>query len=525
MVGRTRKTGHDCLSSEAFLQEASSAMGITKDRTILVVDDSPPTCLYLRRLLEKKGYSVMTAHDGAVGARLAMETLPDLILLDKEMPGMHGFDVSKILRRHKDTSGIPILMISSESETSEKIRGLEMGADDFISKSITGEELYSKIRAFLRIKDLQDKLQSESDKLNQVFRYLHEPVAICSSDDKVVLASQVFLSLLRMPREVAQFKSMTEILRTLGVGESMVDRLKRGTPDEVCLQIEIDGQVTHLKGRTAPIRLPDDEQAMAYVFRDVTQEVAAEKMKSDFHSMIAHDLRSPMSVIQGYVSLMASGKTGPINETQGEFLESVVKKIGEMTSLLNDFLDMSKMDAGFVNLKSSDFDLGQLVQEVVSDLGPMAASRGITVKVDMPPQDVFIHADSLRLTQIMRNLLSNAIKYNVEQGWIVLKVSVEAPWVKVSVTDGGIGMSPEELEVLFEPYTRGHSQRKIKGVGLGIVIVKKLVEAHGGQVTVSSQPGEGSSFTFTMPLASSGSEIPEAQGGAADPAAELVKSR
>lgn len=478
-----------------------------KKRIILVVDDSPPTCLYLRRLLEKKGYTVLTANDGAVGAKLALETLPDLILLDKEMPGMHGFDVSKILRRHSDTSGIPILMISSESETSEKIRGLEMGADDFISKSISGEELYSKIGAFLRIKDLQDKLQTESDKLNQVFKYLHEPVAICGSDDKVLLASQVFLNLFRMPREVAQFKSMTEILSTLGVETSIVDKLREGTREEIRLSIDLDGCVTQLKGRTAPIQLPDDDKAMAYVFRDVTQEVAAEKMKSDFHSMIAHDLRSPMSVIQGYVSLMASGKTGPITETQNEFLDSVVKKIGEMTALLNDFLDMSKMDAGFVNLKNANFGLVELVQEVIGDLEPMASSRGIDVQMLCPDPEITVQADSLRLTQILRNLISNAIKYNVEKGWIKVQITAADPWVKVSITDGGIGMSPGELEVLFEPYTRGHTQRKIKGVGLGIVIVKKLVEAHGGQVTVSSKIGEGSSFTFTIPMASDPTDV------------------
>jgi len=385
-------------------------------RSILVVDDSPPTCFYLRRLLEKKGFSVMTAHDGAIGARLAMETLPDLILLDKEMPGMHGFDVSKILRRHKDTSGIPILMISSENETSEKIRGLEMGADDFISKSISGEELYSKINAFLRIKELQDKLKSESDKLNQVFRYLHEPVAICNKSDKVVLASQVFLSLLRMPREVVEFKSMTEILRTLDIDENMIDKLRQGSREEVHLTFTLDGVVTHLNGRTAPIQLSENEQAMAYIFRDVTREVEAEKMKSDFHSMIAHDLRSPMSVIQGYVSLMSSGKTGPINETQSGFLDSVITKIGEMTALLNDFLDMSKMDAGFVNLKTSRFGLGELISEAIHDLEPMAKSRAIKMDLDLPAIPVEVQADSLRVTQILRNLLSNAIKYNVEGG-------------------------------------------------------------------------------------------------------------
>lgn len=478
-----------------------------KNRIILVVDDSPPTCLYLRRLLEKKGYTVLTANDGAVGAKLALETLPDLILLDKEMPGMHGFDVSKILRRHTDTSGIPILMISSESETSEKIRGLEMGADDFISKSISGEELYSKINAFLRIKDLQDKLQTESDKLNQVFKYLHEPVAICCSDDKVLLASQAFLSLFRMPREVARFKSMSQILSTLSVEPEIVEKLREGTREEIRLTIDLDGCVTQLNGRTAPIQLPDDDKAMAYVFRDVTQEVAAEKMKSDFHSMIAHDLRSPMSVIQGYVSLMASGKTGPITETQNEFLDSVVNKIGEMTALLNDFLDMSKMDAGFVNLKNADFGVVELVQEVIGDLEPMASSRGIDVQMLCSQPSTMVRADSLRLTQILRNLLSNAIKYNVEKGWIKVQIVAEKPWVKITITDGGIGMSPGELEVLFEPYTRGHAQRKIKGVGLGIVIVKKLVEAHGGQVTVSSKVGEGSSFTFTIPMAPENPEV------------------
>ena len=190
-------------------------MSKSKKRTILVVDDSIPTCMVFKHRLEKDGYHVLVAHDGVSGAKSAMENLPDLILLDKEMPEMHGFKVSRTLRDHHETKGIPILMISAEDDTQEKIRGLEMGADDFISKNISLEELQSKIKAFLRIKDLQDKLQNESDKLNQIFRYLHEPVAICDQEDHIVLASQVFLSLLRMPRDLVQFKSMSEILEVL----------------------------------------------------------------------------------------------------------------------------------------------------------------------------------------------------------------------------------------------------------------------------------------------------------------------
>jgi len=495
-----------------------------KDRTILVVDDSPPTCLYLKRLLEKKGYGVVTAADGAIGARMAMELLPDLILLDKEMPGMHGFDVSRILRKHQDTRGIPILMISSETKTSEKIRGLEMGADDFITKGIAADELHSKIGAFLRIKDLQDKLRLESDKLNQIFRFLHEPVAICSHDDKMLLASQVFLNLLRMPREVARFKTMTEILRTLEVQDDIIAMLRDGTQEDLRLTITVDGEEVHLTARTAPIQLDEGETARAYTFRDITQEVAAEQMKADFHSMIAHDLRSPMSVIQGYVSLMATGKTGDVNDTQMEFLGSVNRKITEMTALLNDFLDISKIDAGFVNLKCRDMDLGEIVNDVVADLEPMAAGSEVTLDVALPPGNVRVHADPLRLTQILRNLVSNAIKYNVESGWIRLTVVPREDWAQISISDGGIGMTPEELAVLFEPYMRGSAQRKIGGIGLGVVIVKKLVESHGGEVTVTSIPGKGSTFTFTIPM-SSDSGDPDAGGGGSNSASsDLQKS-
>jgi signal transduction histidine kinase len=477
-----------------------------KDRTILVVDDSPPTCLYLKRLLEKRGYGVVTAADGAIGARLAMELLPDLILLDKEMPGMHGFDVSRILRKHQDTSGIPILMISSETKVSEKIRGLEMGADDFITKGIGADELHSKIAAFLRIKDLQDKLRLESNKLNQIFRFLHEPVAICSPDDKMLLASQVFLNLFRMPREVARFKTMTEILRTLEVPDEIIAQLREVTQEDLRLVINVDDEVVHLTARTAPIQLEDGETARAYTFRDITNEVEAEQIKADFHSMIAHDLRSPMSVIQGYVSLMATGKTGEVNDTQLEFLGSVNRKITEMTALLNDFLDISKIDAGFVNLKRRDMDLGDLVTDVVADLDPIASGSDVSLDVAVPEEAVRVHADPLRVTQILRNLVSNAIKYNVESGWIRLTVVPIDGWAQVSISDGGIGMTPGELAVLFEPYTRGSTQRKIRGVGLGVVIVKRLVESHGGEVTVTSVPGKGSTFTFTIPLSQAGSD-------------------
>ncbi len=344
-------------------------------------------------------------------------------------------------------------------------------------------------------------------------------MAICGPDDKLLLVSQVFLSLLRMPREVTRFKTMTEILGTLNVPADVIESLRQGVHEDVRLTLTIDGQVTHLTGRTARIRLDDDELAMAYIFRDITREVEAEQIKADFHSMIAHDLRSPMSVIQGYVSLMATGKTGAVNETQGEFLDSINRKITEMTALLNDFLDISKIDAGFVNLKCEEMDLGALAREVVVDLQPMADSSDLSIELAVPEQPVWVRADPLRVTQILRNLVSNAIKYNVESGWLKLSVEPGGELATVAVADGGIGMSEEELRVLFQPYTRGSTQRKIKGVGLGVVIVKKLVEAHRGQLNVVSEPGRGTTFTFTLPALQT---APQPETAPDQPEAELV---
>jgi signal transduction histidine kinase len=304
-----------------------------------------------------------------------------------------------------------------------------------------------------------------------------------------------------MPREVVQFKTMTEMLRILGVTDEVIGQLQQGTTDDLRVPITVDDEEIFLEARSAPIRLEDGEAAMAFTFRDITREVAAEQMKADFHSMIAHDLRSPMSVIQGYVSLMATGKTGDVNDTQSEFLGSINRKITEMTALLNDFLDISKIDAGFVNLKCADMDLGDVIRDVVADLEPMADSSAISLEVDLPRDAILVHADHLRVTQILRNLLSNAIKYNADSGWIRLTAVGRNDWVQVSIADSGIGMSKEELSVLFEPYTRGSTQRQIRGVGLGVVIVKKLVEAHGGEITVTSVPERGSTFTFTLPLA------------------------
>ncbi|MHB8079853.1 MAG: sensor histidine kinase [Candidatus Krumholzibacteriia bacterium] len=471
-------------------------------RSILVIDDSRPVCQYIKRVLEKKGYEVHLAFDGETGVRQAMELLPDLVLLDKELPGLHGFAVSRVLRRYQETSFIPILMISSDNSSRERIQGLEMGADDFISKRIPADELDSKIRAFMRIKDLQDRVLRERDKLSEVFKLLHEPIVICDAGDRIVLASQVFLNLFQMPREIAAFRTFTEILTTLGVPAEEIRLLAEGNCLERRLAVQIGGDERVLTAMSSPMLLGDDEPARAVIFRDITQQIADERIKADFHSMIAHDLRSPLSVIQGYVSLLVGGRTGALNETQREFLAGIESKVGEITALLNDFLDINKIDAGFVNLNRCAMSLNAVAEDAVTDLSLLAANRGIAIVCNFPTPLVLVDGDPLRVKQILLNLMSNAIKYNVDGGTVRLDCVVGGQAAEVTVSDTGVGIAPQELGSLFQPYRRvGESERRVRGVGLGLVIVKKLVEAHGGTVGVTSEPGRGSCFRFALPLA------------------------
>ncbi len=267
----------------------------------------------------------------------------------------------------------------------------------------------------------------------------------------------------------------------------------------VNLTVAPAGEEISLEGRAAPIRLADQD-AVAYIFRDITQQLAHERMQADFHSMVAHDLRAPLAVIQGYAALIASGKAGQVTPTQQEFLAHVLQKVDDLSELLSDFLEISRIEAGYVDLEIEEVPLGSLVADCLDDLAGQVREKRLHVSMDVVPDDLRLGCDPLRMRQILQNLLSNAVKYNQPDGWIRVRARRQDQDVVLEVADGGIGLTAEEQAELFRPYRRGRAERRIKGVGLGLAIVKKLVEAHGGRIGVTSKPGEGASFTVALPV-------------------------
>ncbi len=465
---------------------------------ILLVEDDPVTSFAWQRRLEAHGHQVIAVGDGFSGVCEALAVEPDLILLDKELPGLHGHDVCRSLRNYHATRGIPILMISADAEVPDRVQGMDAGADDYLAKDISDVELASHIRSFLRIKDLQDEVRAERDKLDTVLRNLHEPVVICDGNNAILVASTAFLHLMRLPRELAQMRTLDDVLEALAVPAEVRQQLRVADRAPVNLTVSPAGEELTLEGRAAPIRLVDQE-AVAYIFRDITQQLAHERMQADFHSMVAHDLRSPLAVIQGYAALIAGGKAGPVTVTQKEFLAHVLQKVDDLSELLSDFLEISRIEAGYVDLEIEEVPLGQLVSDCLEELGGQAREKRLNVTMEVTPADLTLGCDPLRMRQILQNLLSNAVKYNQADGWVRVRAWRQDQDVVLEVADGGIGLTAAEQAELFRPYRRGRSERKIKGVGLGLAIVKKLVEAHEGRVGVTSEPGTGACFTLVLP--------------------------
>ena len=253
--------------------------------------------------------------------------------------------------------------------------------------------------------------------------------------------------------------------------------------------------------------------------RDRTQELQAanqnlqalDRLKSEFLANMSHELRTPMNSILGYTQLVLDGVDGPVNAQQAMSLERVEKNARHLLQLINDILDLSKIEAGRMELDFHEFDPGSLAQEVVDDLKTMAKQKGIGCECEAEAADLRIEADPNRIREVLNNLVNNAIKFT-DRG--VVRVSVRCDAVggvsgtEIAVEDSGIGIPEESLEDVFLAFKQldGSATRAYAGTGLGLSIAKRIVELHGGRIWVQSRRGHGSRFTVWLPRRASAAD-------------------
>ncbi len=292
-----------------------------------------------------------------------------------------------------------------------------------------------------------------------------------------------------------------------------------------------DGSQFPVEISLSPVRSPDGFRVLA-VIRDVTerqkaedrvraiqerytaelaaknQELAlrnreierADRLKSEFLASMSHELRTPLHTIIGFTELLLEQLEGPLTPKQQRFLTHIHNDSRHLLELINDILDLSKIEAGRVELKPEWFDLTALIEEAVAGIRPLAGSKQLQLRVDAEPA-LNVRADRLRVREILGNLLSNAIKFTPEGGRVVVSGASEGELVTFAVEDTGIGIPPEEHASIFDKFHQvGNTTKGVReGTGLGLAITKRLVQMHGGTITVESEPGRGSRFTVTLP--------------------------
>ena len=265
---------------------------------------------------------------------------------------------------------------------------------------------------------------------------------------------------------------------------------------------ELEERTRELEERTRQLNtaLRDADTTRAALSERNESLLELDRFKDRMLGLISHDLRSPLTSIRGYVELLLDHETGPLSEDQRRYLCVVKRNAERLDGQIGDLLLLAGIAEGNLPLQRSAVDVARLVMEAVETAAPHAQEKDIRLEAAcraMRP----IHADGPRLAQVLDNLLSNAIKYTSDGGGVDVRAWCEDDWISLTVSDTGIGMTRDELDSIFDPFFRTDDakERGIRGTGLGLVIVKAVVEAHGGGVRVNSEPGGGSRFTITLP--------------------------
>jgi signal transduction histidine kinase len=229
---------------------------------------------------------------------------------------------------------------------------------------------------------------------------------------------------------------------------------------------------------------------------------AASRHKSEFLANMSHELRTPLNAVIGFSEVLLQRMFGDLNAKQDEYLKDIYASGQHLLSLINDILDLSKIEAGRMELAPAPFHLPSALDNAVTLVKERAARHGITLQVDVDPRLGDVMGDERKVKQVLLNLLSNAVKFTPEGGRISLRASRRDSAVEIAITDTGVGIALEDQAAIFEEFRQvGHDEtRKQEGTGLGLTLAKKFVELHGGRISVESAPGRGSTFTFTLPV-------------------------
>ena len=451
---------------------------------ILVVEDDPAIAELVRLYLARDGHAVELVANGARALRHVETAAPDLdlIVLDLMLPGLDGRGLCRRIRAatgpaaHPD---IPIIMLTALDDPRDKIEGLDLGADDYLTKPFDPDELLARVRALLRRahRPAPPSLAHPAPH--------HAPIALGNA--RLDPGARRLLVALAVAALAGYWLS-----RRLA---APVDRLT----------LAADAMAAGDLDQRVPGEGLDEIGRLVASFNAMSRRVAATaREQRDFLANVAHELRTPLTSVRGYARALRDGVAAdPADRDRA--LATIAAESERMAALVQGLLDLARLESGQTHLHARPIAARTALDSLAHRFAPDAAHRGVALTVDAP-SDVRLYADPARLAQILDNLVANALRHTPAGGRVAVTAAPHrfpdaTPAVRLTVEDSGEGIPPEIIPTIFDRFTRGPAPGT--GAGLGLAIVRELVHAHRGTIAVASTPGHGTVFTLDLPAASS----------------------
>ncbi len=483
---------------------------------VLIVDDEKGLRLGTSRLLTAEGYEVDTAENGTEGIRLGITNDYDLAVIDMKMPDIDGIEVLKEIKKQKPNTICFIATAYASYETA--IEATKLGAASYIPKPFTPEELikqlesgYEKRLLLLEAEKLKREREErmlevafEKTRLNTIINSIVDGVIVVNKSGELVLFNvsalkYYHLSNSMIGENILSFvhPKISELINNFITADEYPET-SFSEQIELKPERELVVEVT-----CSPVPQVDKTLAgVVIVITNITELKKIEHIKSQFVSMVAHELKTPIAAVLGFLKIILDPNLKLNPEQQKDYLSRSEKRLITLVDMVNDLLDISRMEIGTKRREIKDIDIAEIIKSNTDFLELELKKRNITLNLDLPEGLPLLKADYNEISRLFTNIIGNSVKYNRDNGRIDIKIRFEDGNIITSISDTGIGMKPEEKEKLFQEFYRAknESTRNIPGTGLGLSIVKRIVESYSGNITVESEYGKGSTFTVTFPV-------------------------
>lgn len=477
-----------------------------KQDLILLAMDASPALDLMVRALQASDFTVAQAHNRTGMEKSVQEAIPALLMLGEKFGGADGFAVSTEMLDRFPT--MPVILYSNEYMPELSAKVIRTGISGHLHPPLKMDDIVNEVRRTLsRARKLGDWVrrevkrttasleqkakisEAERVKLEAILSNIQDGVLVLDEHHHILLANGTVIEMFCLEETPILGRYVRDVISNADLS-ALIDRAREGALKYHEVNFD-DGRVYNAQYTPLP------RIGSAVTMQDISYLKEIDRLKNDFIHTVSHDLRSPLTSVLGYMELI--GRTGPLNESQVEFFGRLQASVHHMTSLVNELLDLGRLEAGF-DTRRELVHLGNVLEYSLNVFDSQIKAKRIILAREVAEDLAPLRANPIRIRQMIDNLVGNAIKYTPSGGSVHVGISMQENQIILRVSDSGPGIPPEEQNHVFEKFFRASNRpQDVEGSGLGLAIVKSIVESHQGRVWVESKLGEGSAFIVLLP--------------------------